>query len=696
MGAPPAKKPLVNRNLISLKIVLFLFYGALGCLHPYLQKHMTLTGLNYYESQVITLVAPLVAILGPLIIAPLVDRLAGRSGAAFGKRLRLLAAICMILSVVLYSVLFFAVPRVERQESSRSMVSFACDYDGAIIFQQRCSEERTCYQWKREKIGHLTLTNCSYTCQKPVEFENLNHPYTKGLVLPSSTESSLEDEDYDVSDEPLPAPENLLQEPKVEVDKTPIPVPHICEHKGDAERELCHAYTSASVSLKLTTVLRSAVNQENETHSAEWCRYPLDGFSCDIPEKQITWMKLLTQSSNCTPKVECEVHDPYDDENSVLSESVCMRIVGDPEATFWSYLVLRSFGDAFLLAVIVLLNAATIIATRETSTGRGDFGRQIVWGAIGWAVSYFALAWFFETYYAYVVLTLLAALVLLVSTGMPLTPPEMWWHTKCGMVAIPMSAIRRYGPESAGLCLVTLVLGTFWAVLDNYEGVLVKSYDIHPSTSDYYGQVWSAFVVLGALLAIPTLWYAENIVDFCGHSNILITAITTFIFRFALLATTEVEWWRVVIDFLYPVTLGLTWLTIVFYMRHIMPRRLVTTGQALPVIFHFCLGRFLGALIGMWTKLDHLIITFQALAISACVISAVYFLLYHLVLAPRCAARLQHEPSASALNITAPDSATHTNGQQAPLAQPVSQTNGSYQPLRIYHNYRGRKGHFRY
>ena len=114
---------------------------------------MTLTGLNYYESQLVTLIAPLVAILGPLIIAPLVDRLAGRAGASFGKRLRLLAALCMILSVVLYSVLFFAVPRVERQESSRSEVSFACDYDGAIIFQQRCSEERTCYQWKREKVG---------------------------------------------------------------------------------------------------------------------------------------------------------------------------------------------------------------------------------------------------------------------------------------------------------------------------------------------------------------------------------------------------------------------------------------------------------------------------------------------------------------------------------------------------------------
>lgn len=113
---------------------------------------MALTGLNYKESQIISVVAPLIAILGPLIFAPLADRLAGTNGSSYGKRLRLLASFCMIVSAILYSILFFVVPPVERHESSRSQVSFACDLDGAIIFQQRCSEERTCYQWKREKV----------------------------------------------------------------------------------------------------------------------------------------------------------------------------------------------------------------------------------------------------------------------------------------------------------------------------------------------------------------------------------------------------------------------------------------------------------------------------------------------------------------------------------------------------------------
>ncbi|XP_055625273.1 uncharacterized protein LOC129767972 [Toxorhynchites rutilus septentrionalis] len=693
MGAPPAKSPLINRNLISLKVVLFLFYAGLGCLHPYLQRHMTHIGLNYKESQIISIVAPLVALLGPLIFAPLADRLAGINGPSYGKRLRFMASFCMIFSALLYAILFFVVPPVERHESSRSQVSFACDLDGAIIFQQRCSEERTCYHWKREKIGHLSLTNCSYTCQKPIEFENLNHPYTNGVSLPSSTETSIEDEEYDLIDEDADSAPAHLEMPKVEVDNTPIPVPHICERMGGPESEICHAYTPATESLKFETVLHSAVNDENETHSAEWCRYPLNGFSCNIPEKQVAWMKLLINSSNCTPKIECEVQNPYDSENSVLAESVCMKIVGDPEVTFWSYLLIRAVADAFPLAAIVLLNAATIIATRETSTGRGDFGRQIVWGAIGWGLFYFVLSWFFHTYYVYVVLVVLAAIVLLFSSGMPLSPPEMWWHTKCGMVAIPMSAIRQYVLEAAALCFITLILGTFWSVLDNYEGVLVKNFIIHPVTDEYYGTTWSVFVILGALLVIPALWYAEHIVDFCGHSNILIVAITTYILRFALLASVDITWWRVVIDFLYPVTLGLTWLTIVFYTRHIIPRRIITTGQALPVIFHFCLGRFFGTLIGTWTKLDCLITAFQALAITACVVAVIYLPLYHFVLASRFGPRLNTVPSTSALHITAPEANGQTQPPQQQLLQP---SNGSYQPLRIYHNYRGRKGHFRY
>ena len=264
---------------------------------------------------------------------------------------------------------------------------------------------------------------------------------------------------------------------------------------------------------------------------------------------------------------------------------------------------------------------------------------------------------------------------------MPLDPPEMWWHAKCGDVVVPMSAVKKYGPETFGLFCVSLVLGIFWSVLDNYEGVLAEDTNLLPQSDELYGQVWSVFVILGALLFFPILYYAEKIVDYCGHSNILIVALTTYVMRFTILSGVEVEYFRIVIDLFYPVTVGLTWLTIVFYMRHLVPRRLITVGQALPVIAYFCLGRCFGAIIATHKTFGDLITTFQVLALVALLVSLLYFVLYHFWLGPKCAAPPQYDASTQALNV---------NGNQN------NQPNGCYDPLRIYHNHRGRKGHFRY
>jgi len=142
-------KPLINRNLLSLKLVLFLFFGGLGCLYPFLPVHMLAIGLNRMEARIISIVAPLVSILGPLIFGPLADRLAGK-GSISGKFLRIMAVFTILLGALFYGLLM-AVPSVTRFEARRPLVSFACDQEGALIFQERCTEERTCFHWKREK-----------------------------------------------------------------------------------------------------------------------------------------------------------------------------------------------------------------------------------------------------------------------------------------------------------------------------------------------------------------------------------------------------------------------------------------------------------------------------------------------------------------------------------------------------------------
>lgn len=45
-----------------------------------------------------------------------------------------------------------------------------------------------------------------------------------------------------------------------------------------------------------------------------------------------------------------------------------------------------------------------------------------------------------------------------------------WWQIYTGdMMAIPLSAIRKYTPEIIALSVVAIVLGAFWSIVDTYQ-----------------------------------------------------------------------------------------------------------------------------------------------------------------------------------------------------------------------------------
>lgn len=161
------------------------------------------------------------------------------------------------------------------------------------------------------------------------------------------------------------------------------------------------------------------------------------------------------------------------------------------------------------------------------------------------------------------------------------------------------------------------------------------------------------------------------------------TAFTVYILRYTGLALIDNPWWALFMAALEPITLSITWVTLILYMRHLMPRRLTATGQAIPVIAFFCLGKSIGAMIGLAESHTNIQCLYVGMAITACVVAALYFILYHCLLAPRCAAQPQQLPPQSVLQGHA-NGASNGNG------------NGNYSPLRVYHNGRGRKGEFRY
>lgn len=97
--------------------------------------------------------------------------------------------------------------------------------------------------------------------------------------------------------------------------------------------------------------------------------------------------------------------------------------------------------------------------------------------------------------------------------------------------------------------------------------------------------------------AILILWNAERIVDYCGHANVLIAAFALFILRFTGLALMDSPWYALLTHSLESITLVLVLVTLVLYMRHLVPRRLIASGQAVPVIATLCIGNAIGKLI---------------------------------------------------------------------------------------------------
>ncbi|ENN70726.1 hypothetical protein YQE_12556, partial [Dendroctonus ponderosae] len=312
---------------------------------------MNALDLSRDEAVIVSGIAPLIALIGPLVAAPLSDRLAcGFGGAPRSKTdryLRVMIGTCCVLATIFYWLLTL-IPAIMR---SPPHVSFMCDEAGGFILQDRCGAERTCYNWGSGK-GSVLVKNCIFSCNA-----------TSAYKGESSTSPPVEEVSAEYGEDYYDAGTYIINEPEgVAPPQTPAeyiqePYPHMC-FKNASGSTICEVYTEYySIKLNLG-LLPSAPNQQNETDDT--CKYPFG--------------KL--------------------------------------------YLFIKSFADIFIAAAVALIGTAVVIATRETSTGRGDIGKQFACGVAGFGlfapiIGGCADGRFFEGIICFTVLMVLAVIILL-------------------------------------------------------------------------------------------------------------------------------------------------------------------------------------------------------------------------------------------------------------------------------------------
>lgn len=127
---------------------------GLGCLLPGLALSGHTLGLHIDELYWVSVIAPCVALLGPLMAAPLADRLgvpAQGSSARYGRCMRAMLVLVTLLGAFFYAALLY-VPQVSRQHERNPPVSFLCSPDGAVVMQDQC-QEVPCYNWPSDNVS---------------------------------------------------------------------------------------------------------------------------------------------------------------------------------------------------------------------------------------------------------------------------------------------------------------------------------------------------------------------------------------------------------------------------------------------------------------------------------------------------------------------------------------------------------------
>jgi hypothetical protein len=101
------------------------------------------------------------------------------------------------------------------------------------------------------------------------------------------------------------------------------------------------------------------------------------------------------------------------------------------------------------------------------------------------------------------------------------------------MLAIPMSALKRYKWVITGIAIIAFILGSLWHTIEPIHHIFSKDIIEYEIVGSEAFRSKTFVYVIGSLLSIPLIWNGEKIVDLFGHSNIFILAFVSFALRFA-------------------------------------------------------------------------------------------------------------------------------------------------------------------
>ncbi|XP_018022681.2 major facilitator superfamily domain-containing protein 6 [Hyalella azteca] len=584
----------VNRKLIVPKLLLMTFYGALGCLLPFLTLHMKHLGLTHDEITWINSVLPLTSIWGP----PLAGFLADRSG-----RHKAITILAMLLAALFHMLLLF-VPPCDRVAPHPPPLQFWCNNErshlslvpcDAPFFGNPCDK----YSGHLRMLANFRLDNCRYHCSNATTAFLFDNPEDD---MTMDSEDSLQG----------------LQLPTIE-QSLPASLPMVCFVDASGRQE-CRTMATSEHSL----TFRRPLVLEDVTRVAD-ARIQ----TCQFEQGESTYEGSAFHNVVCPTDSQCSVVcDAAEQSNGTmfLQTGVCESVEGNPQVTFWVYFVVRALADLFPTVLISLLDAMVLTMVTQYN---GDFGRQKMFGLVSVGItaplvgilmdgrfgSYGNLK-YGPVFYVFTALMLVSAVITL------FLPFQVELRTNSLLKSL--SLLFRNG-ELVVLFLIMFVLGSFWSYLETFFYIYLES--LHAPKL-----LIGLTITIGIVPSIPFLFKSERIVNYCGHHHLLMLAFVMYCIRFLGFAYMRNPWWSMPLEVLELFTLNMLQVAASTLAFVLAPKSLVATAQAFVFIAHFTFGRCVGALVsGVLIDAYGMIKVFLGASAVSGLLGAVYFISYYCI-----------------------------------------------------------------
>lgn len=596
----------INKNLVLLKILLFTFYGALGCVMGFLNIHMRYLGLNIQEVTWINAALPLTALIGPPIVGMLADKLG---------HYRPITIVCMLLATFLHAALLF-VPSCNSSTTQETSLSLHCSSKGAALEIGSCLT--TCSHPVPLLASSFQVDNCQLVCQESS---------TKG----GGSEGALMETENATG---ITATQLLMQL---------RPMLGASEYIPLDEKLITFEFNTS-----VTPVKQMETNEgEEDQETVPSCSYPLENFT--YQGSQYSTVSCATKASHC--EIMCNA-TKLGNETQLLETASCCN----SNVTLWLYFSLRALAEMFSAILVSLLEAVALTMVHQHN---GDYGREKMFGLIAVAIFSPLCGYLVDTEvgtfgtYSYAPVFYVFVGLMLVTVAVTLALPI---QVQVQRRSLMKNIIQLVGTAELSVLLVLMtILGTFWGYLKTFVYLYLEDLN---ATKLLIG-LTSSFCILPSL---PFLYRSSAVVQYCGHHYLIMLAFVGYCIRFAGLSYISNPWWVLLLESLELFTLNLLNVSAATLAYKLAPKTFVATAQALVWVSHFNIGRCIGTFVG-----GHLLAiygdvpVFQGAAIMAATCAAVYLSIHQFIKYLKARKTAQPKPQPSRENGNVP------NGHYTPL-----------------------------